>query len=91
MKYFGLIILNVGKMSIVVVDERFRVIIPREVRRALKLSKGQRLYVVASGNEIIMRVIPKDPSERIKEILGDFEFNREERRKAEEWLLKRKS
>ena len=75
------------KMSLVVVDDRFRITIPKEVRAVLRLSRGQKLYVVASGNEIILKVLPKDPSDRIRRILGDFEFNREERRRAEKWLL----
>ena len=78
-------------MSLVEVDSRFRVTVPKEVRRILKVVKGQRLYVVPYGDDLLMKPLPTDPADRLQEIVGDFVFDREVRRKAEKWLLKQES
>ncbi len=75
-------------MSIVEVDERFRVTLPKEVRKDFKLAKGERLYVISAGDSVIMKRVPKDPSSKLDKLIGRIKFNRDARRKAEGWLLK---
>lgn len=75
-------------MSMAKVDERFRLTLPKKVRKSLKIRKGQPVYIVARGDTIIVKVIDKDPSEKLAKILGDFKFDRKARRKSEEWLIR---
>ncbi len=74
-------------MSVVEMDERHRVTIPKHIRRTYGMVKHQRFYLVQYGHDLIMKAIPKNADERLDEIIGDFTFNREARRKAEKWLL----
>ncbi|MFH0777352.1 MAG: AbrB/MazE/SpoVT family DNA-binding domain-containing protein [Candidatus Eisenbacteria bacterium] len=39
-------------MRMVKISPKFQVVIPREVRRALRLCAGQRMLVIAYGNRI---------------------------------------
>jgi len=74
-------------MSVVEVDPRFRVTIPKEVRTKLKVVEGQKLYVVSYGDSLIMKPVPDNPARRLEEIVGNFQFDREKRKEAERWLL----
>lgn len=70
-------------------DERFRITIPKEVRATFKMAKGQRFFVVRDGDDLVLKPIPADPAERLDSIIGDFDYEKESRRRAEEWLLKK--
>jgi len=75
-------------MELAEVDERYRITIPKEVRSTFKVSKGQKFFVVRYGDDLLLKPIPPDPAERLDRIIGDFEFDKRSRRRAEEWLLK---
>ncbi len=75
-------------MALVQVDERHRLTLPKDVRQKFRIVKGQKFYLVPSGEDLIMKPIPKDPAKKLDEILGEFTFDREARRTAERWLLK---
>lgn len=68
-------------------DQRYRVTIPKEVRKTFRIIKGQKFYLVPYGDDLLMKQVPMDPARKLNEIIGDFKFNRETRRKAEKWLL----
>jgi bifunctional DNA-binding transcriptional regulator/antitoxin component of YhaV-PrlF toxin-antitoxin module len=74
-------------MVIVEMDERYRLTLPREVREAFKVSKGQKFYIIAMGDVLLIKRMPQDPPEALRKLLGEFTFDREARRKAERWLL----
>jgi len=75
-------------MSIVAVDERFRLTLPKEVRTSFKVAKGQKLYVITAGDTLLIKIIPQDVPKKLEKIIGKFTFDRSARRKAEEWLFK---
>ena len=81
--------MRVSFMGVVTqVDERFRITLPRELRKLFPVSAGEKLYIVASGDILIIRKLPQNPAKQLSKLLGDFKFDREARRKAEEWLLR---
>lgn len=51
------------------IDERGRIVIPRELREKLKLRPAQKLRVEAKDHELILRAV-LDPEEFIKEMKG---------------------
>jgi len=76
-------------MSIVRVDSKGRVTIPKDVRERCGITPGSRVLIeVSNRGEILIRVLGKNPSEELAEVLGDFMFTREDRAKAEKLLLK---
>ena len=75
-------------MSVVEVDPRFRVTIPKEARAALKVKEGQKLYVVSFGGAFIMKPVPDDPAAELDRLLGVFVFDNKAKKRAEKWLLK---
>lgn len=77
-----------GSMSIVEIDERFRLTLPKEVRESFKVTKGQKLYVIPAGDTLIIKRIPQDVPRKLEKLIGEFKFDRSSRRKAEEWFLK---
>jgi AbrB family looped-hinge helix DNA binding protein len=77
-------------LEVAEVDGRYRITIPKEVRTTFKVAKGQRFFVVRHGDDLLLKPIPPDPAEKLDHIIGDFDFGRESRRRAEEWLLKQK-
>lgn len=74
-------------MKLVEVDERFRVTIPKEVRRSFKVVKGQRFYLVPYGNDLLMKPFPVDADSRLDKVIGKFKLDERTRRTAEKWLL----
>lgn len=74
-------------LTIVEVDDRNRITLPKEVRENFNLSKGEKLYIISAGDSLILKKIPQNPSESLKKLLGETVFDREARRKAEKWLL----
>ena len=75
-------------MALVQMDERHRLTLPKDVRQKFRIVKGQKFYLIPSGNELIMKPIPKNPEKKLDEILGKFTFDRKARGRAERWLLK---
>jgi len=74
-------------MSVVEVDDRFRLTLPKEVRSTFKVSRGERLYVITAGDILIIKKVPEDPSKELDKLIRDLKFDRNARRKAEQWLL----
>ncbi len=75
-------------MSLVEVDERFRLTLSKDVRESFKVAKGQKLYVITAGDTLIIKKVPQDIPKKLQKIIGKITFDRSARRKAEEWLLK---
>jgi len=71
---------EVGIMiGIVTIDEKGRVVIPREVRERLGLSKGSRLLVELGGDRIVLRKLDiKRILEAIAKEVKEGEVNLEE-------------
>lgn len=78
-------------MELVEVDERYRITIPKGVRAAFRVLRGQRFYLIPYGGDILMKPVPDDPAGKLDGAMGEFRFDRAARRKAEEWLLKQDS
>ncbi|MEM2965104.1 MAG: AbrB/MazE/SpoVT family DNA-binding domain-containing protein [Candidatus Bathyarchaeia archaeon] len=78
-------------MSIVEVGPKYRVTITRGVRRKTPLRVGQRVYLLARPPYIVLIPIPDRVDEALAELIGDITFGKEERRRAEEHLLKEAS
>lgn len=76
------------RMELVEVDERFRVTIPKEVRKSFKIVKGQRFYLVPYGRDLLMKPFPEDAASRLDQVVGDFKLDAKARKEAEKWLLK---
>lgn len=70
------------------VDDRYRITIPKQVRKMFKVVKGQRFFVVRYGDDLLLKPVPADPADKLARLIGDFDFGGEERRRAEGWLLK---
>lgn len=75
-------------MAIVEVGPKFRVTIARSVRRKTPLRVGQKVYLLARPPYIVLIPIPDRVDDALAELIGDITFSRDERKKAEEQLLK---
>ncbi len=76
-------------MSIVEVDSRFRVTIPAKIRKKANVTKGQNFYLIPLVDGLLMKPVPKNPSRKLDELLGNFKFDRKARRRAGEWFRER--
>jgi len=84
-------LLKVGKgdgMSIVEVGSKYRVTITQDVRKKIPVKIGQRVYLLARFPYVIIIPIPERIDEALAELIGDVTYDREERKRAEEQLLK---
>ena len=73
----------------VVVDDRGRIVIPKEVRRKLGIAPGSVLRLRVEEESVVLEVEREKPSERLAKLLKGFEFSRAVRKEAEEWLLRK--
>jgi len=55
------------------------------------LKVGQKVYLLARPPYIVLIPIPDRVDEALAELIGDITFSREERKRAEEQLLKEAS
>jgi bifunctional DNA-binding transcriptional regulator/antitoxin component of YhaV-PrlF toxin-antitoxin module len=78
-------------MAIVEVGPKYRVTITKDVRRKTPLSIGQKVYLLARPPYIVLIPIPDNVDDALAEILADITYGREERKRAEEQLLKEAS
>ena len=70
------------------VDSRGRIALPKDIREKCSIKPGSHVLVeVRDTKEILLRVIERDPSEELAELLGDFKFTRQDRVKAVKLLL----
>ncbi len=74
-------------MSLVQVDHRFRVTIPRKIRKKIAVTEGQAFYLLPYEGGLLMKPVPKEAARKLDEVIGNFKFDRVARRKAEKWLL----
>ena len=74
-------------MILLRMDRKHRVTLPKEVRKRFRMIEGQKFFLLPYGDDLIIKSIPKDPSKELSRIIEDFQFDREDRRKAEKWLL----
>lgn len=79
-----------GKLAEVIVDERNRITLPRELRRRLGIASGSKLEVEQVGAEIIIRpdVPIKEPTESMWGLTKAV--GRNPKRQAREAIAKRK-
>jgi bifunctional DNA-binding transcriptional regulator/antitoxin component of YhaV-PrlF toxin-antitoxin module len=75
-------------MAIVEVGPKYRVTITRDVRRKTPLRVGQKVYLLARPPYIVLIPIPDNIDDALAENLGGITYSREERKRAEEQLLK---
>jgi len=82
--------INVKHMSEeATIGRRFSLVIPKRVRKKLKLREGQRALVREEEGKIVIEPLPNDPYEVLSETLGDFRYSEEKyEKKAVEWLKK---
>ncbi len=69
------------------VDERGRIVIPKEIREELGIKVGSELLLDVSGDKIIVKK-KYDPFKKLASILGELTFDRSIRRIAEEQAFK---
>lgn len=67
-------------MKSVIISPKFQIVIPREIRKKLQLSPGQKLQVIAFGNRI--ELIPEQKIKKMRGFLKGINthFEREEDR-----------
>lgn len=78
-------------MSVVEVGRRYRVTLTRDVRERVPVKEGQKVYLLPyTGNTILIIPIPKGEElyKALARLTEGVTYNREARRKAEEYLLK---
>jgi len=76
------------KEQIVKIGERYTIVIPKAIREKLGIKKGQLVRVSTDGKKIILEPIVENPFKTFERILGDFTYDRETRKKAEEEILR---
>jgi AbrB family looped-hinge helix DNA binding protein len=69
------------------IGRRFSMVIPKRIRKKIKVREGQTAIIAAEGERIIVQPLPEDPYQVLAETLGDFNYSEERHEKrAEEWL-----
>jgi AbrB family looped-hinge helix DNA binding protein len=58
-------------MSTVTVSPKYQVVIPKEIRRSLKIQPGQKVQVIAYGSRI--ELVPVRPLKRMRGFLKGIE------------------
>ena len=70
------------------VGKRYTVVVPKSIRARVNLEEGQSVLVRAEGSQIVIRPLPKDPSEVFRKLIPDTYSEAKYEKKAEEVLTK---
>ena len=74
-------------MSISKVDSRYRITIPEDIRKIVKVKKGQKVMLIPRGDSITLILLRANLSEALDEFLGDIKLTRDVKKKAEKYVL----
>ena len=80
--------MNIELSEDVVVGKRYTVVIPKSIRKKLKIEEGERVSIKVRGNEIVMEPLAKDPYATLARLIGEPYDERRDERKAEELTKK---
>lgn len=75
-------------MSIVEVGPKYRVTLTHSIRKKVPVRVGQKVYLLARYPYLILIPIPEKLDDALAKLIGDITYSREERKRAEEQLLK---
>ena len=78
-------------VSIVELGPKYRITITQNIRKKIPVKIGQKVYSLARPPYMILIPIPEELDEALAKLIGDIKYSREERKQAEEQLLKGKS
>jgi len=69
------------------VDSRYRITIPEDIRKIVKVKKGQKVMLIPRGDSITLILLRENLSEALDEFLGDIKLTRNIKKKAEKYVL----
>jgi len=70
------------------VGKRYTVVLPKSVRKKVRLEEGQRVWITASDGRIIIEPLSTNPSEVFSKLIPDQYTEQKYERKTEEFLMK---
>lgn len=74
-------------MTIVEVDKNYRIVITKEIRKMLSIKPGQKIYLLAAGDEIILIPLPDNVDEELDKLTSNIKWDRKVRENLEQYLL----
>jgi len=74
-------------VTIVEVDKNYRIVISKEIRKMLSIKPGQKIYLLAAGDKIILMPLPGNIDEKLDKLSSDIEWNRNVRESLEQFLI----
>ena len=74
-------------MPIVEVDKNYRIVLTRDIRKKISIKPGQKIYLLVSGNEIILIPLPENIDEALDKLSGKIVWNRQIREDLEKYLI----
>ena len=80
--------MNIKMSERTVVGKRYTIVVPKSVRKRVKIEEGQPVLVTARGETIVVRPLPKDPYASLARIIGEPYDEKKDERKVDEWLRK---
>jgi AbrB family looped-hinge helix DNA binding protein len=75
------------KLSIVEVDKNYRIVISKEIRKVFSIKPGQKVYILAAGDKIILIPLPENIDKELDKLSSDIEWNRKVRENLEQFLV----
>lgn len=72
----------------VTVGRRHTIVVPKSIRSKVKLKEGQMVLVKVEEGKIVIEPLPEDPYRTLGEVIGEPYDEREDEKRAEEWLKK---
>ena len=74
-------------MRISKVDSRYRITIPEDIRKIVNVKKGQKVMLIPRGDSITLILLRENLSKALDEFLGDIKLTRDDKKKAEKYVL----
>jgi len=69
------------------VDKNYRIVITKEIRKILPIKPGQKIYLLAAGDKIILFPLPDNIDEALDKLTADIIWNRNVRENLEKFII----
>ncbi len=80
--------MNIELSEDAVVGKRYTIVIPKSIRKKLKIEEGERVSIKVRGSEIVIEPLTKDPYATLSRLIREPYDEKRDERRAEEQLKK---
>lgn len=74
-------------MSLVKVDQEYRITLTSKLRKAVRVQKGQYVYILSRGDNFVIIPIDEEIDNQLQKLIGNVKFDKAAKKKTQAFLF----